>query len=257
MPQSSTRLRMCSQPCPSIWPHKRTDGWPIWQVGVGAPHVMAPHLHTTSGCDPILPLRHVAWQPLHSSGSSWSRQLQPAAGLPDHAQALVQAGALCDLAEKGRVDSSQAVPDGLVPARLPLLLRAMGVRGDDVRPTITGLIEVQCKGGCNLERAAAHRDAVHPHELGVLLPGVHHHTVETFPCHLCGADSTRLQSVGTGLWQDLAGNQVGFGSTYSARGASSQPTAGSGSGTHTGSTQADVQQRGDITLLCLRLTSTG
>ena len=179
----------------SVNPAAQADGWPIWRVGEGAPHVMAPHLHTASGWDPILPLRHVAWQPLHSSGSSWSRQLRQTAGLPDHAQALVHAGALCDLAEKGRVDSSQAVPDGLVPASLPLLLRAMGVRGSDVRPTITGLIGVQCNGGCNLERAAAHREAVHLHELGVLLPGVHHHTAETFPCHLCGADSTRLQLV--------------------------------------------------------------
>ena len=79
---------------------------------------MAPHLHTASGCDPILSLRHVAWQPLHSSGSSWSRQLQQAAGLPDHAQALVQAGALCDLAEKGRVDSllSQTPPRRTIQA---------------------------------------------------------------------------------------------------------------------------------------------
>ena len=127
--------------------------------------------------------------------------------IPSYRRATAHAGytqdtthtqALLALAQKATAPTEEAIPDGLVPARLPPLLRAMGVAGCDVRATVVNLIGVQCKGAANLERTAAHRDAVHLHEIGVHLDGVHRHTTETVQCHLCGAASTRLQRVRAG-----------------------------------------------------------
>ena len=118
--------------------------------------------------------------------------------IPSYRRATAHAQALLALAQKATAQTEEAIPDGLVPARLPPLLRAMGVAGCDVQATVVNLIGVQCKGAANLEKTAAHRDAVNLHEIGVHLDGVHRHTTETVQCHLCGAASTRLQRVRAG-----------------------------------------------------------
>jgi hypothetical protein len=127
----------------SVNPAAHADGRPIWQAGRGAPYVLAPHLHIAGDTDPLLPLRHTAWQPLRDCSMEGTRKLSEAAGLPDHRRATAHAQALLALAQKATAHRPRRpYRTAWCPLGFPRSSARWELRDATVQATVVNLIGV-------------------------------------------------------------------------------------------------------------------